>query len=326
MPILSTQLPVLGSNLNRPESVIALADGRLYACDREYGVIRVGDRRDDACRVNWPYEEFVPNGIALLEDGSFLIANVGPDGGAWRLTGPGRVERYLGERDGVPSTSLNFLYPDSEGRIWLSLCTKQKPRILAYKRANAGDGVIGVVGRSGKMQVVATGLGFCNELRVDPSGRWLYVNETQARCLSRFEILAGDQLGPKQVVTQFGHGSWPDGLDFDADGGVWVTSIISNRLLRVDPSSGHSEIFLEDASEDIIALAESDFAADAFGWETVNRGRQFSLQNLSSLAFGGGDLRTVYLGSLFNTGISVWRSPVAGHPPDHWRVEKTVID
>ena len=326
MPILSTQLPVVGSNLNRPESVIALADGRLFACDRECGVIRVGERRDDASRVKWPYEEFVPNGIALLDDGSFLIANVGPDGGAWRLTGPGRVESYLGEREGVPSTSLNFLYPDSEGRTWLSLCTKQKPRILAYKRAHAGDGVIGVVGRSGKMRVVATGLGFCNELRVDPSGRWLYVNETQARCLSRFEILADDQLGPKQIVTKFGYGTWPDGLDFDVEGGVWITSIISNRLLRVDPTSGRSEIFLEDASEDIIAQAESEFAADAFGWETVNRGQQFSLRNLSSLAFGGEDLRTVYLGSLFHNGLSVWRSPVAGHPPDHWTVEKTVID
>lgn len=326
MSTLATPLPVVGSNLDRPESVIALADGRLYACDRECGVIRVGEHRDAAARITWPFEEFVPNGIALQQDGSFLIANVGPEGGAWRLTGPGRIERYLGEREGLPSTSLNFLYPDAEGRIWLSLCTKQKPRILAYKRAHAGDGAIGVVGRSGKVEIVATGLGFTNELRVDPSGRWLYVNETQARCLSRFEILAGDRLGARQVVTSFGHGTWPDGLEFDAERGIWVTSIISNRVLRVDPASGHCETWLEDASDEAIAQAEADFAADDFGWNTIGRGRQFSLRNLSSLAFGGEDLRTAYLGSLFHTGVSVWRSPVAGHPPEHWHVGKTVID
>jgi sugar lactone lactonase YvrE len=324
--LLASALPVTGSNLNRPESIIALADGRLYAADREFGVIRVGEGRDPAARVAWPFEEFVPNGIALLEDGSFLIANVGPDGGAWRLTAPGRVERFLGEREGVPASSLNFLYPDREGRIWLSLCTQNKPRTLAFRKSTGNDGAIGVVRPGGRMEVVASGLGFTNELRVDPSGRWLYVNETFSRRLSRFEILPGDRLGPRQTVAQFGHGTWPDGLEFDAEGGVWVTSIISNRLLRVDPGSDRSEVFLEDCADEALARAEEAFAADRFGWEELSVGRNYSLRNISSLAFAGPDLRTVYLGSLFHEGLPTWRSPVAGHPPDHWNHGATVID
>lgn len=326
MSTLASPLPVTGSNLNRPESVIALADGRLYAGDKEFGVIRVGDQRDPAARVDWPFEEFVPNGIALLEDGTFLIANVGPEGGAWRLTAPGKIERFLGEREGVPSTPLNFLYLDQHGRIWLSLCTRNKPRTLAFRSPTANDGAIGVVGRSGRMEVVASGLGFNNEVRVDPSGRWLYANETYARRLSRFEIRPGDRLGPRETVAEFGRGTWPDGLEFDSEGGVWVTSIISNRLLHVDPRSGRSEVFLEDCPDDAIAHAEEAFTADRFGWEELGIGKNYSLRNISSLAFAGPDLRTVYLGSLFNQGLSTWRAPVAGQAPEHWNYGPTVVD
>lgn len=330
MTQLAAPLPRAGSNLNRPESIIALADGRLYACDREFGVIRVGDTRDPAAKVPWPYPEFVPNGIALLHDGSFLIANVGPEGGAWRLTGPGEVEPYLGEAQGVPATSLNFLHPDAEGRVWLSLCTTAKPRIEAF-RPGAATGVIGMVDvkRGARMQVMAEHLGFCNELRVDPSGRWLYVNETVARRLSRFEVRAdraGTTLGPRETVARFGRGTWPDGLEFDAEGGVWLTSIISNRVLRVDPATGEHTVMLEDADDDALDNAERAFGEGRMGWDEVSTGKHFSLRNISSLAFGGPDLRTVYLGSLFNDAASVWQAPVAGHPPEHWHHGRTVID
>jgi hypothetical protein len=43
------------------------------------------------------------------------------------------------------------------------------------------------------------------------------------------------------------------------------------------------------------------------------------LRNVSSLAFGGPDLRTAYVGCLLGDSIAVFDSPVAGHPPAHWR-------
>ena len=68
------------------------------------------------------------------------------------------------------------------------------------------------------------------------------------------------------------------------------------------------------------------FDEGRMGWDEVSTGKHYSLRNLSSLAFGGADLRTVYLGSLFNDAASVWQAPVAGAQPDHWRVGPTVID
>ncbi len=42
------------------------------------------------------------------------------------------------------------------------------------------------------------------------------------------------------------------------------------------------------------------------------------LKNISSLAFGGADLRTAYLGCLLGDAITSFRAPVAGHSPVHW--------
>lgn len=43
-----------------------------------------------------------------------------------------------------------------------------------------------------------------------------------------------------------------------------------------------------------------------------------TLRNISSVAFGGADLRTVYLGSLMGRELLCGRSPVAGMRPAHW--------
>lgn len=60
MTVLQQPLPLIGNHLNRPESVIALADGRLYACDRLRGVVRADRDPGDQPPVEWPADEFVP--------------------------------------------------------------------------------------------------------------------------------------------------------------------------------------------------------------------------------------------------------------------------
>jgi len=41
-------------------------------------------------------------------------------------------------------------------------------------------------------------------------------------------------------------GTYPDGLASDAEGGIWITSIVSNRVIRVQPDGAH-QLILEDA-------------------------------------------------------------------------------
>ncbi len=62
------------------------------------------------------------------------------------------------------------------------------------------------------------------------------------RRLSRFPLHADGSLGAKQVVTEFGPGSFPDGLAFDEEGHAWVVSIVSNRLIRVAPDGSQTRL------------------------------------------------------------------------------------
>lgn len=48
------------------------------------------------------------------------------------------------------------------------------------------------------------------------------------------------------------------------------------------------------------------------------------LMNISSIAFGGLDLKTVFLGCLLGDRISTFKSEKAGLPPSHWKPIKLV--
>ena len=50
----------------------------------------------------------------------------------------------------------------------------------------------------------------------------------------------------------------------------------------------------------------------------IDAGREGVLGNLASVTFGGPDLKTVYLGSLFAERLATFRSPIAGARPPHW--------
>ncbi|MGH6816335.1 MAG: hypothetical protein ACREC6_11585 [Hyphomicrobiaceae bacterium] len=45
------------------------------------------------------------------------------------------------------------------------------------------------------------------------------------------------------------------------------------------------------------------------------------MRNLSSLAFGGADLKTAYLGCLLGDTIFSFAAPVAGQEPVHYRCD-----
>ena len=98
---------------------------------------------------------------------------------------------------------------------------------------------------------------------------------------------------------------------------MWVASIVSNRLIRVDPS-GDQEIVLEDSAPDHLAQVEEKMAAGTLKREDMQNSPSKVLKNISSIAFGGPDLRTAYLGSLGGDTIATFRAPVAGDPPAHW--------
>ena len=153
--------------------------------------------------------------------------------------------------------------------------------------------------------------------RVDPTGAWLYVNETCAKRISRFPV-KGDKLGARETVHEFGPGEFPDGFAFDSEGGVWVACVNANRVIRIE-LGGRRTLILDGSIPELIAEGEAFFNADKGGRHHVELGARSPLKNIASVAFGGPDLKTVYLGNLAGDRIPTFTSPIAGAEPVQWR-------
>jgi hypothetical protein len=75
---------------------------------------------------------------------------------------------------------------------------------------------------------------------------------------------------------------------------------------------------LDDGKADAVAAVEAAFQAGAIPGELIAACAGTIAPLLTSIAFGGPDLRTVYLGSLMGTTLPYFRAPVAGVPLAHW--------
>lgn len=319
LPIPITSLRFIGRGLVRPECVLAHASGWLFAADwqGEGGVAAIApDGRVRRIAAKRMARTMRPNGLALEPGGTFLLADLGlSEGGLFRLHADGRVDPVLVELDGRPFPPTNYVHRTEDGSLYVTVSTRRQPRDLGY-RSDVDDGFIVLV-RNGRASIVAEGLGYTNECSLSPDGANLWVNETFTRRLSRFPLRADGTLGAKEVIAEFGPGIYPDGLTLDAEGGIWITSIVSNTVLRIGPD-GRQATWLEDADPEHVAWAEAAYREGRLGRPHLDRAAGRRLANISSLAFGGPQLRTAYLGCLLGDSIAAFDSPVAGAPAPHF--------
>ena len=283
----------LGAGLHRPECVLVDRHDSVFVPDWRGGVTRIAA---DGSQQTWlahnPPVELRPNGIAIQSTDSFLLANLGAAGGVWQLHRDGTVRPFLTELAGKPLPPANFVVRDGD-RTWISISTRRVPRQLAW-RPDVADGFVVLVDAQGA-RIVADGLHYANEVRPDPTGTWLYVVETFGRRLSRFRIAPNGDLSDAEVVVALGRDSFPDGFAFDPTGAIWITSLISNRLLRFD-GDGLVTV-LEDVNPEYVAAVERAFASGDMRQEHLGPIPETRLQHLTSVALGA-DARDLYLGSL----------------------------
>ena len=305
-----------GHGLARPECVLPTPSGDVFVPDWRGGV---GVVRADGSTHTWlarePGFELRPNGIAFLPNGDFLIANLSDHGGVWRMDRHGNLTPFLTEIAGTPLPPANFVYVDEAERVWITVSTRQMPRQKAW-RPDVADGFVIMVDRTGA-RIVADGLHYTNEARTDPSGRFLYVVETFGRRLLRYPIVADGALGAPEIALQMDQGALPDGFAFDAEGGIWITSLVSNRLLRAD-RNGHIEVMIAETNEEHLAAVERAFADGVMDRSHLGPIPGTRFQHLTSIGFGGPDSRKAYLGSLHADCIYRFTSPVAGAPLPYW--------
>lgn len=307
----------IGSNLVRPECVLVNSQEHVFVSDFRGGVTQIFPDGTQAF-YGGEHPRLGPlktNGFALLEDGSFLVAHLGAEtGGVFRVFKDGQIDDWLTHVDGEPLPPTNFVYLDHQGRIWITVSTRTQPRANAYRKS-CEDGFIVLVDDKGA-RIVADGLGYTNELWVNPEGDRLYVNATFTRELIQYRI-EDDCLVNPSVVCTFGPGTFPDGLTMDEEGFLWVTSIVSNRIIRISPN-GTSETWLEDANPAHLEWVEAAYQSDTMGRPHLDGNPAETLRNTSSLAFGKGYL---YIGSLLDTRVVRIKTDIRGIMPAHWDFE-----
>ena len=257
----------------------------------------------------------LPNGIALEDGGSILIAHLGTTtGGVYRLMPDGTTHVVTNTVGDMPMHPTNFAIPDSQGRIWITVSTRKSPRAQDYS-PDAATGYIAVHDRHAT-RIVADGLGYTNECLLSADERRLWVNETFGRRLTAFDV-TGHGLANRRTLAEFGPGTFPDGLAEASDGSVFVVSVVSNRVLRVGPD-GDVETILEDVERAHLDEVEEAFRSRKMGRPHLDTVRSERLRNISNLAFGGPDLSTGYLGCLLGERIAAFEAPVAGRALPHW--------
>lgn len=323
----------VGRDLQRPECVLAERDGTLWAADARGGVMRIAPdggqqlvvpgaaavQASDFAARYVQSQGSLPNGMAFLPNGDFVIANWGSDS-VEVMTRDGRVRRLFDSIDGRPLGKANFVLRDSRGRIWLTVTTRMQPWTDSIN-ARARDGYIAVIDERG-VRIVADGFEGTNEVRLDAREEWLYVVESNARRISRLRVRDDGSLTGREVYGPGTLEGFPDGFAFDAFGNLWVTLVMTDKLVAITPE-GEVLTLLDDSNADATRRLDRHYAARTLTPDIMAAAAGTLAPWMASLTFGGPDLRTVYLGSLRGTTLPSFRSPVAGLPPIHWNESHT---
>ncbi|WP_249673756.1 6-deoxy-6-sulfogluconolactonase [Pseudomonas abieticivorans] len=196
--------------------------------------------------------------FGLREQGGFIVAL---RSGIFLLDRQGVLGQKLADNPcGAANSRFNDGRVDPWGRFWAGTIWQPRDR---------NGGVLMRVDEHGQAQVMAEDVMVSNGLAFSPDRHWAYHSDTPNHVLYRYPLDAMGQPGSRQTVRTFerGAGGRPDGAAFDSQGCYWSAQFDGGRILRL--------------AADGTPLAE---IAVPTRWPTM-------------VAFGGPDLRTLYITS-----------------------------
>lgn len=325
-----SDLQFIGRDLQRPECILAEKNGTLWTADARGGVMKIlpdgtqtlitqeaDSRFGQAMGVEERFTRgTLPNGLAFAANGDILISNFGIDA-LEIMTREGKTRTLYDAIDDKPIGKVNFVLRDSKNRIWLTISTRIKNWMQAI-RPDVPDGYIALVDEKG-IRVVADGLKFTNEIRLDAKEEFLYIVETCGRHISRMRVAADGSLSRREIFgpSDLGPAGTPDGIAFDSFGNLWGTIVFGERLFAITPE-GDLRVLFDDGDPEAIAEFDRNFFAGTIEPKHLTACKSKVAPWMASVTFGGPDLKTVYIGCLIGTTIPYFRSPVAGLPMVHW--------
>lgn len=299
----------IGVGVKRPEDVVVSATGEVWLSDQSSACVRL---KRDGDIERFGQAGGAPNGINMDRTGRIVIANFGgPEQGSGPLQRldpkTGQVETLVSEIGGRTLFGCNYPLVDSEDRIWCSHST-WGPLDNAF--VGQDDGFIFRYDPDGTVSILAVGIRFANGITFDHDESHLYVCETTACDVIRYPINADGSLGPKeQYGPKLGYTNQEvqdkrpltldmrsqlgltDGCGFDAEGNLWVTLVLANKVVAITPA-GTVVTMLSDPQGKI-------------------------MRNPTNVTWGGENMQDLYIGSVTTDYVLKFRSPTPGQPLIH---------
>ena len=293
-----TRVTRLGEGLHGPEGVVVDRDGAVYG-GGEDGVIR--RVTPDGRTTEYARTGGRPLGMAFDRAGNLFVCDHGRH--AVLVVDPnGRVEVFADRAAGFPIPLPNFCAFDAQGNLYVSSSTG--PEEIAPAELLANQRAIGQLFRftpDGRSRLIADGLEFPNGIAIAPDESSVYVLQSGPWNAVRVPIGPDGEPGAPEVASERFSGL-PDGLAFDLAGNAVVTLVMAprdgrlrglHRLITLSPD-GRTETLVEDPAGTLIYLP-------------------------TNCAYGGPDLKTLYVASLRGDHVAVVPVEVAGHPLYHQR-------
>lgn len=218
---------ILGKRLNR----LALADGAVAEWSLPEMTGWVIERRDA--------EGFV----AGMQSGVKLLT-----------LNPLAVTRFADLPDEPEDNRMNDAKADAGGRIWAGTMPVG---------GNRPTGSFYRIDPDATVTRVDSGYTVANGPAIDPAGTTLYHTDSGKGRVYRFALNDDGTLGPRELFVQFER-DWgsPDGMTFDADGGLWIAHWGGARVSRFDPDG---------RVERAIPLPASQITSMAFAGPSLDR-------------------------------------------------------
>lgn len=238
----------------------AVGEGPFWDPSR-HELLRVDIRAEQVIRWSADREEETrisvggPVSLAIPDGDGGLVIAGGSSVTRWRSDGR-RSE--IGRVDvDTPSTTLNDGKCDQRGRLWVG----------TWDRDGGARATLSVVDLDGSVRVAEEGLSASNGLAWNADSSRLYLVDTPRRVIWQYDFdLREGALGAREVFVRLDEeAGLPDGLATDEAGGVWVALFSGGAVHRYD--------------------------ADGVLTHVV----PVPVTYPTSLAFGGADLRTVFV-------------------------------
>ena len=158
---------------------------------------------------------------------------------------------------------LHECHCDRQGRFWIGGFDKRYPA----DRAAAGAAYCRL--ENGRLVPVITGVHVANGLAFSPDGRTMYAVTSPTRRVEAFDLdlATGEVTGRRPFIDLAPGEGFADGATVDAEGGYWLANVAAGALRRYWPDG------------------------------TLDRIVELPFSNPTKPAFGGPDLRTLFVTS-----------------------------